>query len=59
MTGLVAGRPGSAENLLISFDQASEKAAEWALWFEVSFGFFERPIHSMAHKSNKMGPYRC
>ena len=33
-------RPGSTEDLHIGFDQASEKAAEWALWFEVSFGIF-------------------
>ena len=37
---LMTRRPGSTENLHISFDQASEKAAEWALWFEVFFGIF-------------------
>ena len=37
-------RPGSTENLHIRFNQASEKAAEWALRFEISCGiFFEDP----------------
>jgi len=36
----MARRPGATKNLHISFDQASEKAAEWALWFEVSFRIF-------------------
>jgi hypothetical protein len=36
----MARRPGATENLHISFDQPSQKAAEWALWFEVYFGIF-------------------
>jgi len=37
---------GSTENLHISFDQTSEKAAEWALWFEVSFGIFLKSLYT-------------
>ena len=37
---------GSTKNLLVSFDQASEKAAEWPLWFEVSFGIFLKGLHT-------------
>jgi hypothetical protein len=37
---------GSTEHLHISFDQASEKAAEWALWFEVSFRIFLKSLYT-------------
>ena len=37
---------GSTKNLLVSFDQASEKAAEWALWFEVSLGIFLKSLYT-------------
>jgi len=42
----MARRPGATENLQISFDQASEKAAEWTLWFEVSFGIFLKSLYT-------------
>jgi hypothetical protein len=37
---------GSTKNLLVSFDQASEKASDWALWFEVSFGIFLKSLYT-------------
>jgi hypothetical protein len=42
----MARRPGATENLHISFDQASEKAAKWALWFEVSLGIFLKSLYT-------------
>jgi hypothetical protein len=39
-------RPGSTENLHIRFNQASEKAAEWALRFEVSCGIFLKSLYT-------------
>ena len=39
-------RPGSTENLHIGFDQASEKATEWPLWLEVSFGILFKGLHT-------------
>ena len=45
-SGLMTRRPGSTEDLHIGFDQASEKAAEWPLWFEVSFGIFLKGLHT-------------
>ena len=40
---------GSTEDLHIGFDQPSEKAAEWALRFEVSFGiFFKSPYTALS-----------
>jgi len=42
----MARRPGATENLHISFDQPSEKAAEWALWFEVSFRVFLKSLYT-------------
>ena len=60
---LVTRRPGSTENLHISFDQASEKAAEWALWFEVSFWIFlESPYAAWRTKVERLaliGAYHC
>ena len=39
-------RSGSTENLHIGFDQASEKATEWPLWLEVSFGILFKGLHT-------------
>jgi hypothetical protein len=36
----------ATENLHISFDQASEKAAEWPLWFEVPFGMLLKGLQT-------------
>jgi hypothetical protein len=37
---------GAAENLHIGFDQASEKATEWPLWFEVPFGILLKGLQT-------------
>lgn len=39
-------RTGATENLQISFDQASEKAAEWPLWLEVSLGILLKGLYT-------------
>jgi hypothetical protein len=42
----MARRTGAAENLHIGFDQASEKATEYPLWFEVFFGIFLKGLQT-------------
>jgi hypothetical protein len=37
---------GATENLYIGFDQASEKATEWPLWFEVPFGILLKSLQT-------------
>jgi len=42
----MARRPGATKNLHISFYQASEKATEWPLWFEVPFGILLKGLQT-------------
>ena len=42
----MTGRTGATENLHIGFDQASKKATEWPLWFEVSFGILFKGLQT-------------
>ena len=43
---LVTRWSGAAENLHISVDQADQEAAEWAFWFEISFGILIEGLYA-------------
>ena len=42
----MTGWTGATEDLHIGFYQASEKATEWPLWFEVPFGILFKGLHT-------------